>query len=151
MPSGESQYLGEVRQNGGTRVPEAAILYQLRDFVSCLRSVSTDYQVVYDNIDKCFVTAASAYSPVLRRNLLADSPFDQVGKIRRSVVIESVLHVTGRSYQVNWTENVTDASSAQKSSRMRAVATVLLMSPNEATIKRNPLGIYIENFEMVEL
>jgi type IV secretion system protein VirB5 len=151
MPSGESQYLGEVRQNGDMRVPEAAILYQLRDFVSCLRSVSTDYQVVYDNIDKCFVMAASAYSPVMRRNLLADSPFDQVGKIRRSVSIESVLHVTGRSYQVNWTENVIDASSAQKSSKMRAVATVLLLSPNEATIKRNPLGIYIENFEIVEL
>lgn len=151
MPSGEAQYLGEVRQNGAFQVPEAAVHYHVREFVSCLRSVSTDYQVVYDNIDRCFAMSASAYSPILRRNLLADSPFEQVGKIRRTVAIESVLHVTGRSYQVNWTESVIDSSSSQKSSRMRAVATILLMAPNDATIKRNPLGIYIENFEMTEL
>ncbi|GBU28246.1 hypothetical protein R84B8_01804 [Treponema sp. R8-4-B8] len=152
MPSGESQYLGEVRQNGQMQVPDAAILFQIRAFISNIRSISTDYQVVYNNIDDCFQMAASSYAPVMRQFLLNDSPFDLVGKIRRSVEIESVLHVTGSSYQVNWSETVIDpSSSGPKKNKYRAVVTVRLISPTDATIKRNPLGIYIENFEMTEL
>ena len=151
MPSGEAQYLGEVRQSGAIQVPEASIHYEIREFISNLRSVSTDYQIVYANIDKCFVTVTSNYSPILRQMLLGDSPFDQVGKIRRTVDVESVLHITGRSYNVNWTETVIDTSSNRRTTKMRAVVTIRLITPTDVTIKRNPLGIYIENFEMTEL
>jgi len=150
MPSGESQYLGEVRQ-GAVQVPESAIHYQIRKFVSNLRSVSTDYQVVYDNIDECFIMVTSSYSPLMREFILSASPFDLVGKTRRSVAIESVLHVTERSYQINWTETTVESSSQQKTAKMRGVVTIRLITPTDATIRRNPLGIYIENFEMTEL
>jgi len=150
MPSGESQYLGEVRQNGDLQIPEAAVLWQIRKFVSNLRSVSTDYQVLYENIDECFSMVTSSYSPVLRQTLLSSSPFDLVGKIRRTVSIESVLKITGSSYQVNWTENTLDSTS-QKNSKMRAVVTIRFITPTDTTIKKNPLGIYVENCEMAEL
>jgi type IV secretion system protein VirB5 len=93
----------------------------------------------------------SNYSPIMRNMLLSSSPFDLVGKIRRTVEIESVLHVTDRSYQINWTESVIDPQVSPKNSKMRAVVTIRLVVPTDATIKRNPLGIYIENFEMTEL
>ena len=151
MPSGEAQYLGEVRQSGSVQVPEAAVHYQIRKFISNLRSVSTDYQVVYNNIDECFVMVTSAYSPILRSALVESSPFSLVGKIRRTVDIESVLNITGSSYQVNWTELVIESAASQRSAKYRAVVTVRLIAPSDAAIKRNPLGIYIENFEMTEL
>jgi type IV secretion system protein VirB5 len=151
MPSGESQYLGEVRQTGSVQVPEAAIHYQIRTFISNYRTVSTDYQVVYSNIDDCFVTVTPNYAPIFRQALLDNSPFSLVGKIRRSVEIESVLLITGRSYNVNWTESSYDASASHAAVKMRAVVTIRLVTPTDATIKRNPLGIYIENFEMTEL
>jgi type IV secretion system protein VirB5 len=151
LPSGESQYLGEVRQTGSLQVPEAAIHFQVRTFVSNIRSVSTDYQVVYNNIDDCFAMVTSNYVPIMRRMLLDNSPFELVGRIRRAVNIESVLNITDRSYQVNWTETVIDANAATRTSRFRAVVTIRLIPPTDATIRRNPLGIYIENFEMTEL
>jgi len=151
MPSGEAQYLGEVRQNGSFNVPEAAIYYQIRSFVHNFRSISTDYQVLYDNIDGCFQMVTSSYAPIMRSMLLAASPFELYGKQRRTVDVESVLHVTGRSYQINWTETVIESSSSPKNSKMRAVVTIRLVVPTDSTIKRNPLGIYIENFEMTEL
>jgi len=151
MPSGESQYIGEVRQSGAIQVPDASIFYEIREFVSNLRSISTDYQVVYQNIDRCFIMVTSSYSPILRQMLLSNSPFDLVGKMRRTVEVESVLHITGSSYQINWTETVIEPSSSPKNSKMRAVVTIRLLTPTDATIKRNPLGIYIENFEMTEL
>jgi len=151
MPSGESQYIGEVRQSGAVPVPEAAIYYQIRKYVSNFRSVSTDYNVVYQNIDECFYMVTSSYSPILRQTLLSASPFDLVGKIRRTVEIESVLNITDRSYQINWTETVIESSSGPKISKFRAVVTIRLMTPTDSTIRRNPLGIYVENFEMTEL
>jgi len=151
MPSGEAQYLGEVRQNGNFSVPEAAIYYQIRTFVHNLRSISTDYDVLYANIDECFQMTTSTYSPIMRAMLLSASPFDEIGKMRRTVDIESVLHVTGRSYQINWTESVIEPPSSPKNTKMRAVVTIRLVVPTDSTIKRNPLGIYIENFEMTEL
>jgi type IV secretion system protein VirB5 len=151
MPSGESQFLGEVRQTGSVQVPEASIHYQIRTFILNYRTISTDYQVVYANIDDCFAMVTPNYTPIFRQALLDDSPFSQVGKIRRAIEIESVLLITGRSYNVNWTESSYDASANHTSVKMRAVVTIRLVTPTEATIKRNPLGIYIENFEMTEL
>jgi len=151
MPSGESQYLGEVRQNGSIQVPEAAIHYQIRRFISNMRNVSTDFQVLNDNIYECFLMITSGYTPIFRNMINSNSPFDLVGRIRRTVEVESILTITGRSYQVNWTETVIDTSARQTTARMRAVVTIRLITPTDATIKRNPLGIYIENFEMTEL
>jgi len=151
MPSGESQYLGEVRQNGSFAVTDAQILYEIRSFVYKLRSVSTDYLVVDTYMHDCFNNVTKAYAPILRRSLLEQNPYDLVGKIRRSVEIESVLHVTGRSYQVNWTETVIESSSSPKTTKMRAVVTIRLETPTAETIVNNPSGVYIENFEMTEL
>ncbi len=104
-PEGEARYIGEVRQ-GSFSVPEAAVHFQIRTFVHKLRSVATDYQVVYDNIDDCFQMVTADYGKIMRQALLEESPFDMVGKQRRSLEIESVLHITGSSYQINWTETV---------------------------------------------
>jgi len=154
MPSGESQYLGEVRQNGGFAVSEAQILYEIRSFVYKLRSVSTDYYVVDAYMHDCFNSVTQNFGPILRRILLEANqanPYDLVGKLRRTVEIESVLHVTGRSYQVNWTETVIEPSSSPKYIKMRAVITIRLETPTKKTIEFNPSGVYIENFEMTEL
>jgi type IV secretion system protein VirB5 len=150
MPSGESQYLGEVRQ-GNVQIPEAAIHFEIRKFVTYMRTVSTDYQVVYNNIDDCFHMATSSFSQILRTIILNDSPFELVGKVRRTIDVESVLNITERSYQINWAETTIDVNASQRRARYRAVVTVRLINPTDNTIKRNPLGIYIENFEMTEL
>jgi type IV secretion system protein VirB5 len=151
MPSGETQYLGEVRQSGAVQVPETAIQYQVRDFITLLRSVSTDSQVLYNNIDKCYSMITGSYEPVMTRFLRGASPFDLVGQVRRTVEIESILKITGSSYQADWTEALIDAAGNRRNTRFRALVTVRLLPPDDETIKKNPLGIYIENFEMTEL
>jgi type IV secretion system protein VirB5 len=150
-PSGEAQYLGEVRQNAAFQVPEAAVVFQIRKFVTNLRSVPTDPEVLYNNIEECYAIVTNAYEPVMTRNLRAASPFDLIGKTRRTLEIESVLKTTGSSYQADWTETVSETSGSQKKTRMRALVTVKLIPVTDAAVKKNPLGIYIENFEMTEL
>jgi type IV secretion system protein VirB5 len=151
MPSGEAQYLGEVRQNAAPAVPEAAIQYQVRKFITNLRSVSTDAQVLYNNIDDCYAMITSRYEPVMTRSLRGASPFDLVGKTRRSVEVESVLKITGSSYQIDYYETSTDNQGARRTARFRALVTVALLPVTDAANKKNPLGIYIENCEVTEL
>jgi type IV secretion system protein VirB5 len=151
MPSGEAQYLGEVRQQGQVQVPEAAIQYQARLFVTNLRSVSTDPQVLYNNIDACYAMVTGSYEPVMTRLLRGASPFDLVGKVRRTVEIESVLRITTNSYQIDWIESTVDSAAARTGKRMRALVTVKLLPVTDDTIRKNPLGIYIDNCEMTEL
>jgi type IV secretion system protein VirB5 len=150
MPSGESQYLGEVRQSGALTVPEAAIVFQARKFISNLRTVSTDREVVYENITECYAMITASYEPVMTRYLRGASPFDLVGKSRRSVEIESVIRVTGSSYQIDWVETTADSFGSDKK-KMRAIVTVKILAATDETIKKNPLGIYIDNCEMTGL
>ena len=150
MPSGETQYLGEVRQSGNIRVPEAAIHFQIRKFIINLRTISTDYFVVFNNIEECYVMVTRSYAQVMSHNLREASPFDLVGKLRRTIEFESLLSVTGQSYQVDWYETTVDSSNTRKT-KMRAIVTIRLLSVTDQTIKVNPLGIYIDNFEMTEL
>ena len=150
MPTGETQYLGEVRQSGAMQVPESAINWQIRKFITNLRTISTDYQVVFNNIDECYVMVTRSYSQVMSNNLRANSPFDLVGKIRRTVEFETLLNVTGQSYQVDWHETTVDSQNTRKV-KMRAIVTIRLLPVTDQNIKVNPLGIYIDNFEMTQL
>jgi type IV secretion system protein VirB5 len=151
MPSGEAQYLGEVRQNAALAVPEAAIQYQVRKFITSLRSVSTDAQILYNNIDDCYAMITSRYEPIMTRSLRNASPFDLVGKTRRTVEVESILKITGSSYQIDYYETSTDNQGTRKTARFRALVTVILLPVTDVSIKKNPLGIYIENCEVTEL
>ena len=104
MPTGEASFLGEVRQTGEINVPESAILYQIRRFISNIRSIPADAQVLFNNIEECYSKVTNTYEPHMTRHLRANSPFPLVGKIRRTVEIESTIRITGSSYQVDWIE-----------------------------------------------
>ena len=85
MPNGETQYLGEVRQNAVIQVPESAILFHVKKFISNLRSVSSDREVLYNNITECYDMITSSYEPAMTRLLRGASPFDLIGNTRRTV------------------------------------------------------------------
>jgi len=152
MPTGEAAYLGEVRQNTSAQeVPEAAIHYQVRKFITNLRSISTDAEVLYNNIDDCYYMVTGAYEPVMTRMLRSNSPFEQVGKIRRTLDIKSVLRTTGNSFQIDWKEISIDPSGSTRNKEMRALVTVKIIPADPSFIKKNPLGIFIDNCEWTEL
>jgi type IV secretion system protein VirB5 len=151
MPSGEAVYMGEVRETAALQIPEAAVIFQVRKFIANIRSVSIDSQVLYNNIEECYAMVTGSYEPVMTRMLRAASPFELVGKIRRTVEIESALRITGSSYQVDWIESTIEPGGSPRNKKMRGLVTIKLIPPDPAFIKKNPLGIFIENCEWTEL
>jgi type IV secretory pathway TrbF-like protein len=65
--------------------------------------------------------------------------------------VESVIKITASSYQIDWIEHVIEQTGSPRNARFRALVTIKLLPVTDGTIKKNPLGIYIENFEMTEL
>jgi len=149
MPNGETQYLGEVRQ-GQVQVPEVAIVFQVRRFITNLRAVSTDGQVLYTNMNEIYAMVTSNYEPVLTGMLRANNPFDLVGRQRRSAEIESIIRITQDTYQVDWADVILEGAN-RRSTRMRALVTVKLLPTTDQSVRTNPLGIYIDNMEMTQL
>jgi len=149
MPTGQAQFLGEVRQ-GQMQVPEEAIVFQVRTFITNLRSISIDPQVIYNNINDIYAMVTSSYEPILTSMLRADSPFDHVGRIRRSVEIETIIRITQETYQVDWIDVVFDGS-FRRDTRMRALVTVRLLPVTAQSARSNPLGIYVDAMEMTSL
>jgi len=153
MPSGEAQYLGEVRPNtAAPKAGEASLQFQIRRFITNLRTVPLDPEVLTNNISECYTMVTSRYEPEMTKFLKSASPFDLFrNNTRRRVDIESVIKTTSSSWQVDWQETLTEGSTVRRPVKMRALVTLKLLEPTDETIRKNPLGIYIDNFEMAEL
>lgn len=150
-PWGESRYIGDVSNMGykSMNVPDVAIQYQLRDFVTKLRSISTDSEVLFQNITDCYDKVTNNGSSVMTAKVREEDPFSEVGKKRRTVTIESILRISSGSWQVDWIE--TSLGTTAIAERYRGLFTVKLLEPSDKQRIKNPLGIYIDNYDITNL
>jgi len=150
-PWGETRYIGDVANIGykNIHVPEVAIQYQLRDFVTKLRSISTDSEVLYQNIKDCYDKVTNSGGELMTTNVRKEDPFAQVGKQRRTVTIESILRISSESWQVDWLE--TTIGTGAGIIRFRGLFNVKLLEPSEKQRIKNPLGIYVDDYDMTNI
>jgi type IV secretory pathway TrbF-like protein len=151
MPTGESQYLGEVRYTGDLQIPEAAIQFQVKTFLTYLRSISGDYDMLYRDISLCYNMVTSECEKKMTKELTANSPFKaSKSGIKKTLQIESILKLTNGTYQLDWIESTTESGQVKRA-RLRGLFTVKLLQPTEKNIQTNPLGIYIDNYDITIL
>ena len=151
---GEAKYVGNVSRNNyqGIRVPEIAIEYQIRKFVSNLYAVPSDPQVLKNNLNDCYASCTVASSQKLSNRLKENNPLKKFGSVYKTVDIESVLQLTRDSYQVDFLVNNTDKVESRNTRiRLRGVLSIKLMEPTKEDLIKNPLGIYITDFDFKEL
>ena len=152
---GETRYIGEVSRKNyqNFHVPEIAVSYTVRQFITIYHSLSTDRAVVRRNVETAYhlltSTTASKYSTLLKES----NPFEDFGRCTREVEFETEpLKITRDTYQLDYKVVTRQVSgSIQEVVRFRTAITVRTLSPAEDDIKDNPLGIYITNFDIKEL
>ncbi|GHU44870.1 conjugal transfer protein TrbF [Spirochaetia bacterium] len=150
MEWGEAQYIGEVREgNAASKVPEAAIQYQVRDFITKLRGISSDGEVMYRDITQCYEMVTRKGETKMTAELRRDDPFSLVGDLKRVAAIETMLKLSTETYQVDWIE--TTSGKENKRFRMRGLVTVKLLEPSEKKRVKNPLGIYIDDYDFTTI
>jgi type IV secretory pathway TrbF-like protein len=84
----------------------------------------------------------------MTRELRQADPFSEVGKLRRTVSLESVLRLSSSTWQADWIETTSDGNGSK---RYRGVFTIQLLEPPARQRVQNPLGIYIDTYDITEL
>ena len=154
QPWGESKYMGHLGQaeSGGITISDASWRYYLRKFIEYTRQISPDRQLTLSNLGEAYAMVTQIGSGVLTNMLKSENAFQELGGNRREIRIETLIKVTSKSWQADWVEVVSDATGEEKSStRKRGIYTVLQGQPDERQIKSNPLGIFVDSFQIQDV
>lgn len=152
---GEPQYIGEVSKKNyqNYSVPEIAVKYQVKQFVSLYYTLSTDRGVMDKNVKKMnhMLTnqTSSKYSIMVKEEKL----FDGFGSIMREVVFETEpMKVSNNTFQVDFhliTRSMSGSNLVEE--KKRALVTTDCMIPSKDDVYENPLGIYVTSFEITSI
>jgi type IV secretion system protein VirB5 len=123
----------------------------LAGFVSNFRSVSPDTAVQKQYIDRTYALLRTADPATEKVNawFRANSPFNKARTATISIEVSNVVALSNQSYQIDWAEIERDRRGKELSTRrFRGVATVVLTPPqDEQTIRLNPIGLYLRDFD----
>ena len=125
---------------------------QLAAMISDLRTVSSDPTVGKQTVLNAYamVSHGTPAFAFLNDYFSKHSPLELAQTETVSVQITSVLPLSDKTYQIDWTETHRSANSGAliNETRWRAAATVGFNPPtDEAGILRNPLGLFVTDLQ----
>jgi len=162
----EVNKLGEAVSVGPAQVAGPAdrrvVRASLASFIASARLVTPDVTLQREAIFRTYAMLHSKDPAEQQMNEWYNgskdaSPFARAAKVTVTTDINSVLPISGSTWQVDWQETTRDRTGALLGQpvHMRAMLTVYLEPPSttgdEAAIQRNPLGIYVQTYTWQEV
>jgi type IV secretion system protein VirB5 len=146
----EVDNLGQVRAVGEAASPyqpqDAQIAHHLARFIERVRALSTDPVVVRQNWLEAYHFTTDRGAATLNDYARANDPFTRIGKESAAVEVTSVVRASDNSFQVRWIEHHYVNGAAAGLERWTAMLSLVLQPPRtEEKLRRNPLGIYIND------
>lgn len=144
------------RADRAAPVEPAVIHSTIAAWISDARMVTPDIAVQRDAIFRVYSHMTSNDPAIHKMNIWMNgtsesTPFKRSEKVTVSTEIISCIAQSPETWQVDWTENTFDREGNQIGrDRMRALVTVYIIPPTSETtedqIRKNPLGIYVKDF-----
>jgi type IV secretion system protein VirB5 len=133
---------------------KAVIVAQLARWVMAVRSVWVDAGAQRGLVKEAYAminARADAYG-VLNDHMRAHDPFQRAKTETIAVEVLSVLPISADSWRIEWREETRSRDGVRAGAReYQATVTVSFNPPNdEATIRANPSGLYINSFSWAE-
>ncbi|MGI2033824.1 conjugal transfer protein TrbF [Rhizobium panacihumi] len=123
----------------------------LANFITSFRSVTPDAVVQKQYIDRTYALLRSTDPSTEKVNawFRGNSPFDKARFATIAIEVSNIVALSNRTHQIDWIEYERDRKGRETSSRrFRGIATVTLTPPqDEATIRLNPIGLYLQDFD----
>jgi len=153
-------YIVEVNEHGAVnmvgraeklyRPNEAATEYFLGQFVTQIRSIPTDAIIMRQNYLGAYNFLTPKGSNTLNAYAKEWDPFKQLGRKAVSVEVSSSVKMSENSYQVNWYEQefASNGTPAAKQAYTGIFNLVYQTPKNERLLRTNPLGIFIDFFNI---
>lgn len=145
--TGMARNVGAVKE-GAYQPKEAELKYFLGEFVKNTREISLDPVIFKDRWKTAYYFLSKSAAAKMDALMQEENPAQWLGKKTVQVNILVVVPVGKDSYQVRWTEEEFLMGTGKKSSvPMTGIFTVTTAPvKDEATLQRNPLGIYLTDF-----
>ena len=126
---------------------DAQIAYHLARFVENVRSLSIDPIVVRQNWLAAYDFVSDRAAVTLSDYAREKDPFSRIGKETIAVQVVSVVRATENSFQVRWIERSYEGGTVRDTRRMTGLFSIVVTPPRTPElIARNPLGIYVHEF-----
>lgn len=123
----------------------------LGNFVASFRSITPDAVVQKQYIDRTYALLRTSDPSTQKVNawFRANSPFEKAVNATVAIEVNNIVALSNHTYQLDWTEYERDRKGKELATRrFRGIATVAITSPqDEATIRLNPIGVYITDFD----
>jgi type IV secretion system protein TrbF len=125
---------------------------QLGAWISDARSVSSDPVAERSTLTRVYAMIATTAKPYLDDWYQAHSPFDTGKSNTVSVTVDAVLPQSEQTYQLQWTEEQRSLDGSRASTTHWIANVTIGLNPptDEATILRNPTGLYVTNLSWTQ-
>jgi type IV secretory pathway TrbF-like protein len=154
----EVNKLGEVAYAGRLEpalVDSNVVKASIATFISDLRLVTPDAGLQAEAVNRVYAYISRGDPALGRVNSFYGatkeaSPYARAQDEIVSVQIDDVLPTSQNSWQVDWTETTRDRKGEKAlTAKWRGVITIVLVPPSastsEAQLRRNPLGVYVQD------
>lgn len=151
---GEARSVGRVGTNSYSGIvrSDPSIQYYLRAFITNMRSISSDREIIRDNLTAAFRSVTRSGYTQLQTDISNSGIFTRSQRERVTVTIHNILTITDSSYQIDWTEATFGLNGAERGrAYYRGIFNVVFAEPDESQIRFNPLGIFIERYDIQRL
>jgi type IV secretion system protein VirB5 len=142
---------GEGRAEQASPVDQRVVRAALLDWMTSLRSITSDVYLQRRFIDDVYakMVKSSAAFNVVSDSYKQNSPFEHGQNQTVSVDVHAITPLSPSSYEITWVETTRDRSGVLVGKQeWKGVVTYVVSPPSdEATIRRNPLGIYVTEFD----
>jgi type IV secretion system protein TrbF len=153
-------YVAEVSDSGQVRTVGKAeheynpqfevIKYFLSSFVKNIRAIPTDAVVLKENYLSAYNFVTVKGKTILNSYAREYDPFKKYNQnIAVSINVSSVIVRSESTYQITWSEERYENGIKTKTERYTGLFTTVIQKPStEEMVRVNPLGIYIDFFNL---
>ncbi|WP_232491758.1 conjugal transfer protein TrbF [Novosphingobium kaempferiae] len=140
---GEPRALSEADASYTPTDPQIA--WALSKFVSHVRGVSLDPVIARRDWLEAYDFTTQRGAKFLSEYARTSGALTRIGERTVTVQVTSVVRASETSFQVKWKEDAFERGSRNGTSRWTGILTLVRKTPRDAdTLRRNPLGIYID-------
>lgn len=150
-PEGESRYVPDaIAVMDGWKPKESTERYFLSDFVTRLRTVSSDREVTRQNLLKVYSVITDGADRQVKEYIRETDPLSRGETETVQVTVFSISRISASTWQVDWRETTwTNHGTTLKSDeRWRAILQTAFYTPRtESQMESNPIGLWVTGIE----
>ncbi|MDG4875239.1 conjugal transfer protein TrbF [Mesorhizobium sp. WSM4935] len=139
---GQAQAVGPATADYQPSDPQIA--FYLARLIEQVRSIPADPVILRQNWLRAYDFTTQGGALALNDYARANDPFTRIVKQQVSVEVSSVIRASPASFRIAWVERRYQDGSLASTERWSAIVTIVVQPPRDAdTLRKNPLGIYI--------